>query len=410
MDENALVSIIVPVFNAEQYIEKNVINLLNQTYQKIEIIYVCDGCTDGSANILKRFLDDCRLKIIVREENRGAAFSRNQGAHIAHGEWLIFFDADDEIKPDAIEKMHKAVSDYSADMAICSFGIIGEEVGEKEDRLFNYIKRTLTNYPVLENTLINPELSYLIVCNAPYNKLIRRNLFETGSISFQELKNCNDIYFSVASFLNSERIVYIEEKLYYYRTNSIGSLTSGRTQKKSYILEALEKIRELINKKGYPERVFKDFAYNEIMDYRGTGVFQQLLTDYRNKYEKSWSVSFGDNVVYSLEDKEFYRNKKIVLYGAGKVGKDFFSELNSITEIVAWVDSNARGENVFSVSEINRFSFDLVIIANKSDFQALQMKEKMLSLGVEEQKICLPYPIYKCYGDKVNNKVEGRKK
>lgn len=408
MGENALVSIIIPVFNAEQYIEKNVINLLNQTYQNIEIIYVCDGCTDESVNILKRFLDDSRLKIIVREENKGAAFSRNQGADNAHGKWLIFFDADDEIKLDAIEKMYKAVSEYSADMAICAYGIIGEEVGEKEDRLFHYLKRKITNFPVLENTLIKPELSYLIVCNAPYNKLIRRNLLETGNIRFQELRNCNDIYFSVASFLNSKRIVYIEEKLYYYRNNSIGSLTSGRTQKKSYILEALEKIRQLITKKGYDERTFKDYAFNELMDYRGTCIFQQLLTDYRNKYEKSWGGIFNNNVVYSLEDKNLYRNKKIVLYGAGKVGNDFFSELNSITDIVAWVDSNARGKNVVPVSEIKQFSYDQVLIANKSDFQALQMKENLLSLGVEEQKICLPYPIYKCYCDQVNDKVEGR--
>ncbi len=402
MEENALVSIIVPVYNAETYIEKNVINLLNQTYRNLEIIYVCDGCTDETVNLLSRYSSDNRLKILDRKENKGAAFSRNEGAENSHGEWLIFFDADDEIRIDAIEKMYKKARSYSADMAICAYGNVGEEIAE-EDRLFDYLKRTIPNYPVFENNITYPELSYLIVCNAPYNKLIRRNLFETGEARFQEIRNCNDIYFSVASFLNSQRIVFIEEKLYYYRTNSAGSLSSGRTQNKSYILEALEMIRELIIKKGYEERVFREFAYNEIMGYWGTHVFQQLMTDYRNKYENKWKINFDNCIVYSLEDIGFFRNKRIVLYGAGRVGKDFYAELNPIVDFVAWVDSNVRDEKVESVSEINRFEFDVVIIANKSDFQALQMREKLLSLGIEENKIISPYPIFKCYLGRVIN-------
>lgn len=86
-----LVSIVVPVYNAEQFLRENVESIINQTYEQIEIIYVCDGCTDHTVEILCEYAKkDFRITVKVETENKGAAISRNIGMNMATGDWIIF--------------------------------------------------------------------------------------------------------------------------------------------------------------------------------------------------------------------------------------------------------------------------------------------------------------------------------
>ena len=85
-----LVSVVIPVYNAEKYIRDNVDSVIRQTYPNIEVIYVCDGCTDDTVSILYEYVTCSKIKIINRSSNIGAAMSRNEGLQVATGEWVIF--------------------------------------------------------------------------------------------------------------------------------------------------------------------------------------------------------------------------------------------------------------------------------------------------------------------------------
>ena len=102
---NDMVTIIVPAYNAGIFLEENIKSIFGQTYKNIEVIYVCDGCTDNTVDILKQYISDNRLKVCIQTENHGAAVSRNIGMNMAQGDWIIFLDADDLFEPNMIEEM-----------------------------------------------------------------------------------------------------------------------------------------------------------------------------------------------------------------------------------------------------------------------------------------------------------------
>lgn len=388
------VSIIIPVYNAQKYLEENIKSVLAQTYKNIEIIYVCDGCTDGSYDILKKYDYDDRIKIINRHNNLGAAQSRNQGAKEATGEWLIFWDADDIVSCNAIEAMYNAGEKYDADMVICSYGNINEKRKNSKKRIFIYLKEQIESYPLFLNKGNMLDISSLIICNAPFNKLIKRKIFETDKVWFQDLKNCNDIYYSVAAFLISKKVVYVEEKLYWYRSNSEGSISLARNSSKTYILDALTLIRELVLELKYDEMIFKKLAFVEIMGYRGTKVYDHIITVYEEEYKEKWKIPYDRNYLYCLNKFDMIIGKNVIVYGAGQVGNDYIKDIELKASIVGVVDGKGDGKKIKMVESIKDMTYDYIIIATLSDISAEQMYNKLLEIGVENKKIIVDYPVY----------------
>ena len=121
-----LVSIIIPVYNSEKYVERCVKSLFEQKYQDIEFIFVDDGSTDNSMNILNRLLDEYpavkeRVVILSHAENKGCAMARLEGMKHATGEYLIQVDSDDYVTPDYIEKLVTSAQKYGSDVVVCDY-------------------------------------------------------------------------------------------------------------------------------------------------------------------------------------------------------------------------------------------------------------------------------------------------
>lgn len=394
MNTKPLVSIIIPVFNAEKYLEENIESVLSQTYDNIEILYVCDGCTDNSVGILNRYNKDKRLKIINRDYNIGAAASRNQGAEESHGEWLIFWDSDDLVSNNAIEILVDQAIKYSADLVICSYAIMGEECDERDNWLFSYLKEMIPGYPVFVNDKNIYDLSSMLVCNAPFNKLLSRKLFDSGNVVFQDLKNCNDVFFSAATLLFSGKIVYVDKKIYWYRKNANGNLSSKRERFHSCILEALSLVRETMLELQYSDNIFREYAFCEIQGYKGTEVYHQIINDYNDRYKNRWGITFEDKPLYCLSEKTSIFDKRIVIFGAGQVGRDYYMALKDIAIIVGWIDSKKPSNAIMDINTINDVYFDYVIIATRSELYANQMRQLLLDLHIKDDKIIMEYPRY----------------
>lgn len=236
---NGLVTVIVPVYNVEDYLSECVESILSQTYSKLQIILVDDGSTDNSGAICDLFeKKDQRIKVF-HKENGGQGSARNIALDFANGEYLFFVDSDDVISSETIEKMHELIQCYDADICVCNFYRFNEmpvriiesvneiKIYNRDEALFDICKdETLKSYV--------------------WNKLFRRRMFAEKRFPCNKVFEDAAILFEVVG--NAQRVVYTPEKYYFYRKRP--SSTIYQVTEKRYLneLEAYEKQLEFAMK------------------------------------------------------------------------------------------------------------------------------------------------------------------
>ena len=179
-----MISIIIPIYNSEKYLEKSVRSVLAQTYTDIEIILINDGSTDGSGGICDMLAtEDCRVKA-VHKQNGGVASARNVGVAAARGDYIGFADSDDYLEPDMFEYLITSASKYNADIVQC--GYVKEYPNSRLE--YNPVK-SITELDTL--AALDEIFRYRKLCNSLVNKLIKRSLFE--GIVFPEGKVYEDL-------------------------------------------------------------------------------------------------------------------------------------------------------------------------------------------------------------------------
>ena len=221
--EKDKVSIIVPVYNVEKYIEKCLKSLISQSYKNIEIILIDDGSKDNSGKICDTYKrKDSRIKVI-HKENAGVSEARNLGIQKATGRYLCFVDADDFVMNDYIEYMHQLIVKESSDIAVCTkmFSNFNEE--QSSDEMIEVLDR--------ENAIIRI-LNYRMPIGV-YSRIFKKDLIKDDGIKFLK-----DIYmgegfnFNVACFQKAKKVIISNYKVYYYRRDNTTSATSDFSIKK----------------------------------------------------------------------------------------------------------------------------------------------------------------------------------
>lgn len=218
-----LVSIVVPIYRSEAYIEKCVRSLFEQTYHDIEYIFVDDGSDDGSIEILNRVKEDYHLrsesiKIISHQINRGSAMARETGLTASTGEYVIQVDSDDITTRRYIELLVNSAMSHNADVTICDI-CYAYDGGKKEVLEFGEMCKDATT--CLSNILSGK------MHNSLCNKLIKRSLFVENDIHFVEGLNMFDdksVIFKVLYYSNN--ISYVNSPLYIYNKTNPHSITS----------------------------------------------------------------------------------------------------------------------------------------------------------------------------------------
>lgn len=203
-----LVSIIVPVYNAADYLAQCLNSLLNQSYKLLEIL-ICDDCSkDESWQVLQRFQDD-RLKCIRNDQNQGVVFTRNRLLEIAKGDYITFQDADDYSHPDRIKHQVDFLQEHAKSGA-CGTQFI--KVNNSGEELF---KSTIpTDYQTIRNSL--PRAFHFCCASV----MIRRQIYDEigGYHMYFDRVNDEDLYW-IASFVVKYEFVNLDQPLYYYRYN-----------------------------------------------------------------------------------------------------------------------------------------------------------------------------------------------
>ena len=244
-----LVSIIIPVYNVEQYLAQCLDSIINQTITNIEIICINDGSTDHSANILKSYKErDHRIKILTID-NQGAGIARNVGMNIATGKYIIFLDSDDFFEPDFIKKLYEKSEKDNLDIAVCRCN--GYDNLTDQYTTINYSikdellpKKEFFNYKDIKNAFFDSFVWW------PWDKLYRRSFIEKTELKFQSLRTTNDLYFVCMSMILANKIGTIKDILIHHRINNLNSISNTRELSWNNYLYALKALKEELKKHG----------------------------------------------------------------------------------------------------------------------------------------------------------------
>lgn len=212
-----MVSIIVPIYNVEEYLKRCIDSLVNQTYKDIEIILVNDGSTDSSLNICKEYANQHKIIKLIDKMNGGLSSARNAGLKHCQGEYIAFVDSDDWVEPNYIEVLLDVLEKHNVDIAQCSYV---KEVGQvNSSKIINqYNEEILTGKDAIKKLYIKDDYVKTVVA---WNKLYRRNIFER--IRFPEGLNYEDEAIIHEILYKAGTLVKIDYTLYHYliRKNSI---------------------------------------------------------------------------------------------------------------------------------------------------------------------------------------------
>ncbi len=288
-----LVSVIVAVYNIEEYLPRCVDSILAQTYRNLEIILVDDGSKDQSGSICDSYAEKDRRIKVIHKKNGGLSDARNAGMDAATGEYIGFVDGDDWIEPDMYRAMYFACEKEKAQAAVCRYkqitksGIIDGSAGNSV---------SLSRDEALEIYVCGDE-RYLIY-NSVWSKLFARDLVE--GMRFPVGKNSEDIMFTTRAFCRMERLVYLDEAYYNYvldREGSIMNEKAGERRLKDEIPFWQEQIA-----------YFREAGMPELSDKAAYHFYRRLLFYYIDFMENKKTRIFADQIVGLLRaDREKIR-------------------------------------------------------------------------------------------------------
>ena len=253
--ESLLLSIIMPVYNSEEYLEKTLLSALGSNMQNLEVIAIDDGSTDASLEILLNFQKKYNNLKILTQENSGPSVARNKGIDVAAGRFLYFLDADDLVEIDVLEKMCEKAERKKADLVISSYDIFNEY------RTFKV--------PMMDKLSVNENIDWddrtILWTFSLCNKLFRNAKVEELNLRFPATNYSEDGVFVMKYVFNASKIIGYDGIVFHYRRMTEGknkSITSAVSRKKieDYI-ESHQMIYDEIQKKYLSvNRKYDDFS------------------------------------------------------------------------------------------------------------------------------------------------------
>ena len=279
--ENKKISVVVPVYNVEDYIENNIKSLLNQTYKNFEIIYIDDGSTDNSLNILNMFKKiDSRIKVI-HQQNSGVSHSRNVGIEYSNGEYITFIDADDFVDNDYLEYLLNLISKNHSDMAI-SISHHKNYDNSQFEELYEESKKSID---IIDDIYMNR------IFMAVWNKIYSKRLLDNNDIRFDEtLWYAEGMHFNIQCLSCLKKIEVGNKKIYHYISNPESALRKGfNIKNEKCALKSLELQRNILKEHGINNCKSLEFHYMMVSYMILTGIKKdnQLIDNYKEEFNVS---------------------------------------------------------------------------------------------------------------------------
>lgn len=435
------VSVIIPVYNAEEYIEKTVVSLLNQTQRDIELILIDDGSTDNTGNLLKKIVsEDSRCKLIV-QKNMGPGCARNAGMDVAQGKYILFLDADDIYEKELIEELYCTAESAKADITICGAKVYNA----RWDMLYALSSSLRFEVIPYEKTEFAPydinEKLFQLTGGYVWNKLFRASFIRGIPAKFPESYCYEDMAMLFTALIKADKIAVTYKELITYRIRKGSSLSDNRDRYWREFVQTVAGIRDYLERESVYE-LYKQSYLNKVLD-SASHLFKEYLTEEAflglygyvknylleefEKYDEKYFYNINSyNVLKCLENTdspisfalslfhiklqgtegkqqarywglpylEVIKGSNIVLWGAGDVGRDFYiqSRYSGWCNIVAWVDTTPekyqyRGYPVEKKSVIAEREFDKIIICIRDEDTANNVLKEIVNMGISPEQV-----------------------
>ena len=265
------VSVVVPVYNVEKYLEQCVTSIINQTIKDIEIILINDNSQDSSNDICKEFLKkDSRISL-YQSKGKGVSAARNIGIKKAKANWICFVDSDDWLEENMIEELYEIANGCNSDIIMCDTFVNRDEdqsIGEfyPEEKIFEGSDKEILQIHSI-NLLKEFQNTKIMQCGVPWGKLYRKELILKNNIKFKEnLPRRQDAIFNLEAFEKANSINYKKINLYHYRrhkTSKVGRFAPNVCYEYNNIISEIEIFMEKYNK----EKLLKESCEKIIIEY-----------------------------------------------------------------------------------------------------------------------------------------------
>lgn len=240
-----LISVVVPVYNVELYLEKCIESIINQTYKNLEIILVDDGATDRSGKICDDYSQkDSRIKVI-HKQNGGLSEARNAGIEIACGDYIAFVDSDDFIHPKMYETMMNIMRKDHSDMIVCGITPVSDQAEIDQNMKIPNDSDRIVNGVEFQHMYFDRKYAQTVV--VAWNKLYSRRMFQT--LRFPKGKLHEDEYTTYKITYPCKQISYVETGFYYYVTRSTSIMGSFTEKRFDLLLSYIERMKYFSDRK-----------------------------------------------------------------------------------------------------------------------------------------------------------------
>lgn len=254
----ALVSVIIPIYNVERYLDRCITSVVNQSHRELQIILIDDGSTDNSPEICDRWADVDPRITVIHQENCGVSIARNRGLDEAVGEYVLWVDSDDYIAPESISRMIPMLDQANADMVICDF-IKGANDAYAFHSSGEGHSEVIDNVTALHRIYVDSHSALRYA--APWAKLAKRSIYQ--DIRYPEGKIFEDIYTTHKLLYRCERIAVLDLPLFYYFQRPDSIMNASFSMKKLDYLQALVERFEFYKNHSLEE--LEHNAYDELL-------------------------------------------------------------------------------------------------------------------------------------------------
>lgn len=295
------VSVIVPVYNTELYVERAIISLMEQTLDDVQFIIIDDGSKDNSLTIIKQVIARYPARqdqvTLISRGNRGVAATRAQGMELAAGDYVIHLDSDDWAEVNWLEELYSKAIENDSDIVTCDYNVITKK------RAVHIKQYTPSNGLECINKMLLGELH-----GSTWNKLIKRSLIVSNNLSFNKVNYLEDFIFVMQLFFLAKNITYSGLPLINYNQTSESSITSVINESKiKDILKAIDIISSLLIKSGTANKLALSLLFFKLN--------QKYWMIYCNRHlipDNLWGLYPETNFIIWKSKKPLY--SKVALY------------------------------------------------------------------------------------------------
>ena len=301
------VSVVVPVYNVEQYLRQCLDSLVHQTLDDIEIIVVNDGSTDGSLAIAQEYERAFPKVRVISQENQGLSAARNAGMKLACGEYIGFLDSDDWACLDMFESLHGRATRDNADLVIADAKVYWQDRDLVEDFFDRQLWAALPARCKNEPFCIHDEPRALGLEPAAWKRLYKRSFLEAVGFQFPVGLVFEDIPAHFHLLLSAQRISLLDKPVCFYRMDRPGKITARRDRVALQMLDIFALAQEVLRTANADPRVWAE--YIRFQTRFCTWIFHQIPAEMRPEFFGRWTAQFRQipAKAFAAHDREFHK-------------------------------------------------------------------------------------------------------